>query len=181
MKKILAVIAVVCVVCVAGSAFAQQSGERKQRFDQRRESQFAQNMPQPGQFRPCDCGRFEGREPRGAEFEGREPREPRGMMFAPDMPEEIKAKVVEAAKLHIDLDAVLSAKPVDRAKALDVFTQIQKAQQEIEAWKFAKRLERMEAFRIQQELNRKAAVKDAPAPKPEAPEAAPEAPAEKAE
>ena len=114
---------------------------------------------------------------RGAGFEGRGPRGPRGMMFAPDMPEEIKAKAVEAAKLHVDLEAALSAKPVDKAKALEVFTQIQKAEQEIEAWKFAKRIERMEAFRTQQELNRKAALeKDAPAPKPEAP-----APAEKAE
>ena len=194
MKKILAVAAVVCVVCVAGAAFAQQPGQAKKRLDQRRGPQFAQQMPQPGQqgqrqpemrmfqpgqqgqpgqFRPCDCGRFEERGPRGPEFEGRGPR---GMMFAPDMPEEIKAKAVEAAKLHVDLEAALSAKPIDKAKALEVFTQIQKAEQEIEAWKFAKRIERIEAFRTQQELNRKAAAaKDAP--KPETPAPAPEAPA----
>ena len=91
------------------------------------------------------------------------------MMFTPDMPDEIRAKVVEAAKLHIDLDAVLSAKQIDKAKALEVFGKIQQAENEIETWKFSKRLEMMEAFRTQQELNRK----NFNAPKPEAPAPAP--------
>ena len=81
------------------------------------------------------------------------------------MPEDIKAKAVEVAKLRIDLDAALSQKPIDKAKALEVFTQIQKAEQEIEAWKFGKRIEQIEAFRKQQEINRN--VPPAPAPKPE--------------
>jgi hypothetical protein len=95
------------------------------------------------------------------------------MMFAPDMPEEIKAKVVEAAKLKIDLDAALSARPIDKAEALEIFAQIQKAEQEVDAWKFGKRIERIEEFRKQLEINRNVP----PAPKPEAPQA----PAEKAE
>ena len=186
MKKILAVVAVLCVVCVAGSAFAQQEGQPKKRLDQRMMPRFAQSMPaqQPGQFRPCRCGEargaeFDGRGPRGAEFDGRGPREHRGLQFAPDMPEEIKAKVVEAAKLHIDLDAALSAKPIDKAKALEVFGQLQKTEQEIEAWKFAKKIEMIEAFRakkVHPALREPKPAPKAPAPVPEAP--APEATAE---
>ena len=200
MKKVLAVIAVVAVVAVAGAAFAQPKGRNDARrlppqAQQMQQPQQGQPMPQkqPGQRferpegfngAPCDCGRgFDRRQrddragnfgPHGmpGDFEGRGRR---GMMFAPDMPEEIKAKVVEAAKLKIDLDAALSAKPIDKAKALEIFGQIQKAEQEIEAWQFGKKIERIEAFRTQQELNRKKFTEQ----KPEAP--APEAPAETTE
>ena len=92
------------------------------------------------------------------------------MMFAPDMPEDVKAKVVEAAKLRIDLDAALSAKNIDKAKAMEIFAAIQKAEDEVEAWKFSKRIEMIEAFRTQRELN----SKKFPAPKPEAPAPEPE-------
>ena len=95
------------------------------------------------------------------------------MMFAPDMPEEIRAKVVEAAKLKIDLEAALATKPVDKAKAMEIFGKIQQTENEVEVWKFGKKIDMMEAFRTQQELNRKMP----PAPKPEAPAPAPEAPA----
>lgn len=86
-------------------------------------------------------------------------------MFTPDMPEEIRAKAVEAAKLRIDLEAALSTRPVDKAKALEIFAKVQQAENEIEAWKFSKRIDMMEAFRTQRELNRK----KFDAPKPEAP------------
>ena len=95
------------------------------------------------------------------------------MMFAPDMPEDVKAKVVEAKKLKIDLEAALSSRPVDKAKALEIFGQLKKAEQEVELWMFGKKIDRIEAFRKQQELNRN--VPPAP-PAPPAP--APEAPAE---
>lgn len=200
MKKVLAVVAVVCVVCVAGAALAQpRAREEGRRLPpqamQGHQPKHHQPQPhQPGQPRferpaefegtHCFCGK--GREdnrgknlgPHGmpgmpGDFEGRGRRG--GMMFAPDMPEEIKAKVVEAKKLHIDLEAALSAKPIDKAKALEIFGQIQKAEQEIKAWKFSKKLERMEAFRTQQELNRKKFTEQ----KTEAP--VPEAPAETTE
>lgn len=95
------------------------------------------------------------------------------MMLAPDMPEDVKAKAVEAAKLRIDLEAALSAQPIDRAKAVEIFGQLKKAEQEVELWMFGKKIDRIEAFRKQQELNRN--VPPAP-PAPPAP--APEAPAE---
>ncbi|MBQ7155399.1 MAG: hypothetical protein IJR85_07605 [Synergistaceae bacterium] len=186
MKKVLAVVAVVCVVFAAGAALAQPKGRDNSRrlpMNQGQGVQAAQNMP--GSNVDQRMGRqFEGRGPAGmppAPFEGRGPREMcgrrgerRGMMFAPDMPEEIKAKAVEAAKLRIDLDAALSEKPVNKDKAVAIFAQIQKAEQEIDMWKFGKKIERIEEFRKQQELNRNVP----PAPKAEA---VPEVPAEKAE
>ena len=199
MKKVLAVVAVIAVVCVAGAAFAQprarEQGRRMypqmmqaqpgQHIDQRQGDQIVQNMTNPhvdqrnnpkfpgeteyqpkgngmpgmprdfgGRGRKCGFGRGNGR-----------------MMFAPDMPEDVKAKSVEAAKLHIDLQAALSAKPIDKAKAMEIFAAIQKAENEVEMWKFGKRIEQIEAFRTQRELN----SKQLPAPKPEAPAPAPEA------
>ncbi|MBQ7221702.1 MAG: hypothetical protein IJS28_12070 [Synergistaceae bacterium] len=189
MKKVLAVAAVIAVVCVAGSALAQprarEQGRRLPPPPQAVQGQPGQPAPQAGsmpnprmnpQFsgEPCYCGRGRGNDrggnfgPQGmpGDFGGRGRKGGFGrMMFAPDMPEDIKAKAVEVAKLRIDLDAALSQKPIDKAKALEVFTQIQKAEQEIEAWKFGKRIEQIEAFRKQQEINRN--VPPAPAPKPE--------------
>ena len=190
MKKVLAVVAVVCVVFAAGAALAQprtgNDGRRvppqmtkefngeKGHIDQRKAPQFPGESFDRGMVRGrMNPAMFERREP------GRDDRMPcrfdgqgrgrRGMMFAPDMPEEIRAKVVEAKKLHIDLEAALSTKPIDKAKALEVFTRIQQVENDVEAWKFGKRLEMMEAFRTQQELNRK----NFNAPKPEAPAPAP--------
>ena len=94
----------------------------------------------------------------------------RGMMFAPDMPEEIRAKAVDTAKLRIDLEAEMSAKTINKAKAMEIFAKVQQAENEIDTWRFSKKLERIEAFRTQQELNRKMP----PAPKPDAPAPAPE-------
>ena len=171
MKKVLAVVAVVCVVCAAGAALAQPGANGRE--GSRRLPPQAQQWQQPQNGQPqygprqqfAGEPRFEGR---GRKCGGR-----RGMMFTPDMPEEIKAKVVEAEKLKVDLEAAMSARPIDKAKAMEFFGQLQKAKQEIEAWKFSKKLDGIEAFRKQLELNRNVP------PAPPAP--APEAPAENAD
>lgn len=62
-------------------------------------------------------------------------------VFTPDMTDEIRAKVVEAEKLRIDLEAELAVKKIDKEKALALFSQLQKAEQEIEVWKFNRKLE----------------------------------------
>ena len=173
MKKVLAVIAVVAVVCVAGAAFAQpharEQGRRMpnpqvmpaqpfqpgQHIDQRNNPQFPDEQNYYGMGRGRNfvsndmCGGFGGHGRRG-QGRGRFG----GMMFAPDMPENVKAKAVEVAKLRIDLEAALSAKPIDKAKAMEIFAAIQKAEQDVEAWKFGKRIEMIEAFRTQREINR---------------------------
>ncbi len=157
MKKVLAVVLVVCVVCAAGSAFAQNRQQRNGRDN----------------FEPCNCerGQFEGR--RGGFEPGmRGGFEERRMMFAPDMPKEIREKAVELAKLHIDLEEALSSRPVNKEKALEVHAKMQKLEQEIEAWKFAQRLERIEAAGANPEHNRRAH----PMPNAPKPENAPELP-----
>ena len=168
-----------------------------QHIDQRQGEQVVQNMPNPhvdqrnnpkfageSEYQPKGRGEGKGRPEMPGDFggQGRKCGCGRGrgngrMMFAPDMPEEIKAKAVEAAKLRIDLDAALSAKPINKAKAMEIFSAIQKAEQEVKAWRFSKRIEQIEAFRKQMELNRNVPPAPAPAPaeKPEAPAPAPEA------
>ena len=80
-----------------------------------------------------------GRGPRGEQFQRRG-------MFAPDMPQDIRAKVVEAEKLHIDLENVLSQKPLNRDKAIELNGQISKLRQEVQAWRFEQKLNRIEEF-----------------------------------
>ena len=73
---------------------------------------------------------------------------------AVDMPEALRAKAVEMEKLHVDLRDVLSRTPIDRDKALELHGRIVQIHQEIGAWRFAQRLEAIDSFRRQQELNR---------------------------
>lgn len=74
--------------------------------------------------------------------------------FDPEMPKEIRAIAVEVAKLRIDLDEALHANPMDKAKAFEIHDKIMKLEQDVERWKFVKRVDRIEAFRKQRELNR---------------------------
>lgn len=165
MKKFAAVLLVVCVVCAAGAAFAQP---KRNDMPQRREA--PQFQPRNFDYAPCPCrGAERGRnfqpQPRGPRgFQGRENRP----MFAPDMPKEIRAKAVELAKLRIDLEEALSSEPMDKAKALEIHAKIQSVENEIEAWRFSRKLERVEAMKKQRELNKKFR----PAPKPETQEEA---------
>ena len=64
----------------------------------------------------------------------------------------------------------MTLRPLNKEKALEVFAKMQKVEQEIDAWRFAQRLERIEAFQKQRELN-----KNVPPARPEpAPAEAPE-------
>ena len=158
MKKLLAVIAVIVVVCVAGAAFAQTRGhDENRRMPHQIQQDFSGEHGQRDQRRP------EGFDGEGCRF-GRGHR-PGRLNITPDMPEEIRAKAVEAAKLKIDLEAVMSAKPIDKAKAVEIFGKIQKAENEVETWKFSNMLDRMEKAKITRELDKISK----PAPKPKAP------------
>ncbi len=150
MKKVLAVIAVAAVVCVAGSAFAQ--GQQKPRIDPK-QPQFAQRPD----FAPCFCSRGDNKDIRRDDRPGDSRRDDqRGRPdFAPDMPKEVRAKAVELAKLRIDLEEALTSRPVNKAKALEVHARILDLEKEIEAWKFAQRLDFMEKAKIQRELNKR--------------------------
>ena len=71
------------------------------------------------------------------------------------MPPEIREKAAELAKLRVDLEEALTSKPVNKAKALDVHAKMQKLENEIDTWRFEQKLEHMEDFRKQMELNKK--------------------------
>ena len=158
MKKTLAVLLAVCVVFGAGSAFAQP--RNSQDFENRRYSNLPMDFHgQPGQFcEPYSNGNnFGGYGPRHGYgrygfgchgFNG-------GMNFYPDMPKEIREKAVELAKLRVDLEEAMSSRPVNKAKALETYAKMQKLEQEINTWRFAQRLERIEDFNKQRELNKK--------------------------
>ena len=199
MKKVLAAVLVVCVVFGAGAAIAQpkrqpmQNQLQRQKFvqseqgnpnikdadkdfgDNEHKDQRPQMMPRNfGDNQRRDFDRRNNRGPRPEmtrnNFRGCE----RGPRFAPDMPKEIREKVAELEKLKIDLEEALTSNPINKAKALEVHAKMQKIENEIDAWRFAQKLERIEEMRIQRELN-KNVKPQAPAPQPEIePEKAPE-------
>ena len=166
MKKVIAVVAVVCVMFAAGSALAQQKGDRRgnaqkmpprnvQQQEMRNAPEFFGRGPRfqnvsddfrgpRGDFRPGFDGRHCGFEGRGH----------RGPTFTPDMPKEIREKATELAKLRIDLEEAMTSRPLNKEKALEVHAKMQKVEQEVEAWRFAQRLERIEEMQKQRELNR---------------------------
>lgn len=158
MKKVLAVLLTVCVVFVAGAAFAQQ-GRNNNGTQEFRGPQFnRQNFNgQRGNFQNSPAN-FEGCSPDFGPRNGNG--RMGGMNFTPDMPKEIREKAADLAKLRIDLEEALSSRPVNKAKALDVHSKMQKIQNEIDTWRFQKRLERIEEFQEKRELNKKA--QDAP-------------------
>ena len=153
MKKVLAVVAIVCVMSVAGAAFAQQNGHNG-RQPMNRHMQNVSRDFRPGQ--PGQSARGEIRCP------GRE-RMRKAPMFTPDMPQEIREKAAELAKLRIDLKEAMTSRPLNKEKAIEVHAKMQKLKQEIATWRFTQRLERIEA------MQKKGL--------PPAPEKAPETPA----
>ncbi|MBQ6772798.1 MAG: hypothetical protein IJP48_01925 [Synergistaceae bacterium] len=135
MKKVLALLLAVCVVCAAGAAFAKPGMQRR--------PDFACNENFRPEFAPGDMpgpGGFEGR------HHGHRPPRPEGrhMRFAPDMPQEIRAKAVELEKLKIDLEEALTSKPVNKAKALEVHKKMQTLKNDLDDWRFERKLEFIE-------------------------------------
>lgn len=131
MKKVLALLLIVCVVCAAGAAFAQSRMPRH--------NEFAPGDMPFMKHCPCDRedfgpGRFEGHHRPGD----------RHMRFAPDMPQEIRAKVAELEKLKIDLEEALTSRPVNKAKALEVHAKMQTLKNDLDSWRFEKKLEFIE-------------------------------------
>ena len=154
-KKVLAVSLVLCVMLAASSAIAMPYmptmppheayefygyGHAPHGWDGWNHQ--PRNFDRPERF----CRRDFAPEFGCREFNGR---------FDPDMPKEIRAIAVEVAKLRIDLDEALHSNPMDKEKAFEIHDKIMKLEQDVERWKFVKRVDRIEAFRKQRELNRK--------------------------
>ena len=94
--------------------------------------------------------------------QGRHPESIGGMdgmrsRYASNMPEDIRAKANELAKLRIDLRDALSRSPIDRAAATKLHDRAMQLEQEIKTWFFGERMNRIEELRRQQERNRSAA------------------------
>lgn len=163
-KKVLAAVLTVCIAFGTSAAFAQA-----RRFDGREH----QNLQQVNH--PVLANRQDGREhwnlqadslqglgrrgSRGNWGLGRNCRGSlgfggRGRIFAPDMPQEIREKAVELAKLRIDLEEAVSTAPLNKDKAIEIHAKLQKLGEEIDAWKFQKKLNMIEEVRKQRELNK---------------------------
>lgn len=192
MKKVLAVVAVVCVMCVAGSALAQHAGHGQPgKMNHPRmmlnalEAHSRDHRPHnvSGDFRGAHRdsrhgqhgqqghNKQSGHEGMRCGFDGRQCR---GPVFTPDMPKEIREKAAELAKLRIDLEEAMTSRPINKEKALEVHAKMQTVKNEIETWRFTKRLERIEA---RQEHRKKLppdrhGMPEAPAPEAPAPEEA---------
>ena len=146
MKKVLALLLVVCVMCAAGAAFAQ--GKHRQDFrgnhapNEFARPEFAQGM-NPPEFAPGEPRPDMPMPPHGR-FCRPGPEGRRHMRFAPDMTPELRAKVVELEKLKIDLEEALTSRPVNKAKALEVHKKMQTLKNDLDNWRFEKRLEFIE-------------------------------------
>lgn len=124
MKKVLA-LALVLAVCIAGTSIA---APRKSPARQPAPARMERMNPDaPNTPKMHRAPRFGHR------------------IFTPDMPKEIREKAADLAKLRIDLEEAMTSRPINKEKALDVHAKMQKVQQEIETWRFTKRLERIEA------------------------------------
>ncbi len=124
-KKVSAVLLAVCVMC-AGAAFAQP------------------RMPMHGpEFPPHEGPHEEFNHPMHCRPEGFRGHH-RHVRFAPNMPQEIRDKVVELEKLKIDLDEALTKRPINKAKAIEVHAKMQAVRNDLAAWRFERKLERLE-------------------------------------
>ena len=86
--------------------------------------------------------------------------------FSPNMPDEIRTKAADAAKLRIDLDNVMTKKPVDKAKAVEIYNNIAKLESEIRVWRFSHKLDRLEKAAAARNHGKPDAPQE-PAPQPE--------------
>ena len=120
MKKVLALV-LVCVVCVTGTALARTKDSQPRRNPPARMEQQI-----PGHDAPKSAPRAGSR------------------IFTPDMPKEIREKATELAKLRIDLEEAMTSRPLNREKALEVHAKMLTLKQEIETWRFSRRLDRIE-------------------------------------
>ena len=123
-KSVLAVL-VIGTLSIAGTAFAYRG--------QRLNGQGCAYMSNPAFVAQ------EWRATRGADFAHH-------AQFFNEMPQDIRDKEVEAEKLRIELNSVLSQKPLNKDKSAELSGQINKLRQDVRTWRFEQRLNRIEEF-----------------------------------
>ena len=96
----------------------------------------------------------------------------RPVKFSPDMPDEIRTKKADAAKLRIDLDNIMTKKPLDKAKALEVYKKLAELETEVRVWRFSNKLDRLEKLEAERKAGKSApeavAPENAEQPEPKA-------------
>ena len=138
MKKLATAAAVIAVVVMAGSAMAY--GGR-----------HYGGGPRGWEGYPGDGHHYwqQGGGPRYAPAPG-EPRGPGPRDFRSErgpnieIPQEIRDKITEARKLQIDLHAELDKRPLDKAKATEIYKKHRALRNEISEWFFLQRLDDLE-------------------------------------
>ena len=180
MKKILLSLLTLSIALSAGLAFAYAHDDhsmpreemRRPDFDQQQRRMPLENFNGRGRGfnardygRPCErFSRNEQRHERGfnrPDFDDRHcgnfyghHEHTRGFFITPGMTPEIKAKAVELAKLKIDLEAAFTDKPLDKAKIINIYKAMSAIEQDINIWRFERRLNFIEERARQIELNR---------------------------
>ena len=125
LKKSVIAVLVIGTLSIAGTAFAYRG--------QRLNAQGCAYRSNPA------FGAQEWRATRGADFAHH-------AQFFNEMPQDIRDKEVEAEKLRIELNSVLSQKPLNKDKAAELSGQINKLRQDVRTWRFEQRLNRIEEF-----------------------------------
>ena len=161
MKKVVIAVLFLGMLSVAGTATAKDNKRQKGFLPSDGTCWQQQNQAgSPMGAKGCPMFRGQGRQKGfGCARDGRMGR------YAADMPEEIRAKANELAKLRVDLRDVLSRTPIDRGKATELHGKMMQLRQEVETWAFGQKMSRIEEFRKQQDLNRTGTPGPAPAPK----------------
>ncbi|NLL37888.1 MAG: hypothetical protein GX256_10275 [Fretibacterium sp.] len=124
MKKALAVLLAVVLLGVAGAGIAEARGRGGQRGGQSRN----------WNDRPMSW--HQGAGSKGMRGQG-------GLMWQ-NVPDDIRSKITERAKLRLELRDTMGRRPVDRAKALELRNQMRKLSQELSDWRFNQRLDFIE-------------------------------------
>ena len=145
MKKILLLIAIAVILGTAGSALAKYHRHRDYAPENTpsmdRESAFDRGGPRhgfsPGGFPPgsMPCRYAWGKNDRkwrdDRPFKGSERHARHRDDKWADLPDEIRTKMTDLAKLKIDMKDTLSRNPVDRAKATEIHGKMATLRQEI--------------------------------------------------
>ena len=125
LKKSVVAVLVIGTLSIAGTAFAYRGQGFNGQYCARRGGHA--------------FGAQEWRAIRGSDFAHH-------AQFFNEMPQEIRDKEVEAEKLRIELNSVISQKPLNKDKAAELSGQINKLRQDVRAWRFEQKLNRIEEF-----------------------------------
>ena len=172
-RKVIALFVVLGTLAISGSAFAEGREGRKRMPREFRgchcaERNFNQHAPMPeADMHRQPAPHFPPHAPapfmRSNQHVRDDARSYSGpVKFSPDMPDEIRTKKADAAKLRIDLDNIMTKKPLDKAKALEVYKKLAELETEVRVWRFSNKLDRLEKLEAERKAGKSAPENAAP-------------------